>query len=87
MASNQLSRHSIDDAAILDIVAAFQETAVADDDLDSDVDELPGMDPDGNKDSDLTSYMLIPCRYANQAARFISGYKYGLTGGEAAWAT
>ena len=35
----------------------------------------------------LTSYMLIPCRYANWAARFISGYKYGLTGREAAWAT
>ena len=26
-------------------------------------------------------------RFANWAVRFILGYKYGLTGGEAAWAT
>ena len=37
--------------------------------------------------SSHTQVLTMVTRFANRAARFISGYKYGLTGGEAAWAT
>ena len=62
MALNQLSRHSIDDAVILDIVAVFQETAVADDNPDLNVNELPEMDSDRNEedsDDDVTELSAL----------------------------